>query len=291
MLSIGKILLPVDFSERSLVAAREAQVLAHRFHSELTVLHVVDDLEQDGGRFEPGGSTLSSLESYLSKQLTDVLVRRVVLEGDPAENIIAYAHSEKVNMILMASHGYGAFNALLLGSVTAKVLAKAKCPVWTSAHTDGAPAPLFRNILCAVDLTPRCEDTLEWACEFATACEARLFVVHALRSLESTDEPYYPGDWLSHAEQQELHKIQTRLGAAGKVLLIGGETHEAVSGQIKKLAADLLVIGRSPQTGDFGDVKSKTYTLMRESSCPVVSVLFDPVAQIHKASFETHVTL
>lgn len=281
MLSIERILLPVDFSERSLVAAREARALARRFHSELTVLHVVDDPEQEGGRFEPDGSTVSSLESYLSNQFTDVLMRRVVLEGDPAENIIAYAQSEKVNLIVIASHGYGPFSALVLGSVTAKVLAKAKCPVWTSVHTDGGPAPLLRNILCAVDLTPQSEDTVVWACEFAAACEAQLFVMHALRSLESTDDPYYPGDWLSYAEQEQLRKIQTRLGTAGTFLLIGGETHEAVCGQIKKLHADLLVIGRSPETGDLGDVTNKTYMLMRESSCPVVSVLFDPVAQIH----------
>ena len=41
MKSLAKILLPVDFSERSLGAARYAKTLADRFHSELTLLHVL----------------------------------------------------------------------------------------------------------------------------------------------------------------------------------------------------------------------------------------------------------
>jgi hypothetical protein len=63
----------------------------------------VDVIEHEGGRFESGGSTVVSLDSYLNNQLTDVLVRRDVLEGDPAENIIAHDHSEKVNMVVMAA--------------------------------------------------------------------------------------------------------------------------------------------------------------------------------------------
>jgi len=63
----------------------------------------MDVIEHEGRRFESGGSTVGSLDSYLNNQLTDVLVRRDVLEGDPAENIIARDHSEKVNMVVMAA--------------------------------------------------------------------------------------------------------------------------------------------------------------------------------------------
>ena len=49
--------------------------------------------------------------------------------------------------------------ALLLGSVTAKVLHDAECPVWTATHVDrqaGAqPRGRVPNILCAVDATPK----------------------------------------------------------------------------------------------------------------------------------------
>jgi nucleotide-binding universal stress UspA family protein len=62
MAPFGKLLLPVDLSERSLDAARQAEVLARHFHSDVTVLHVVDPHEQEPGRFEPGGVKAHELE-------------------------------------------------------------------------------------------------------------------------------------------------------------------------------------------------------------------------------------
>src|SRR5690242_13954226 len=42
MLSLSRVLAPIDFSERSQGAARYAGRLAGHFHSELTLLHVLD---------------------------------------------------------------------------------------------------------------------------------------------------------------------------------------------------------------------------------------------------------
>jgi nucleotide-binding universal stress UspA family protein len=47
----------------------------------------------------------------------------------PHQGIIAAAKSRKCDVIFMASHGRGEFAALLLGSVTQKVLAQSKIPV------------------------------------------------------------------------------------------------------------------------------------------------------------------
>ena len=56
---------------------------------------------------------------------------------------------------MMPTHGRGPFRRFVLGSVTAKVLHDAPCPVWTSAHLDENSTPMpsnLSNILCAVDL-------------------------------------------------------------------------------------------------------------------------------------------
>ena len=41
-MQLSKILLPVDFSERSAEAAHYAKALACRFHSEITIAHVFE---------------------------------------------------------------------------------------------------------------------------------------------------------------------------------------------------------------------------------------------------------
>ncbi|HHY49692.1 MAG TPA: universal stress protein [Alphaproteobacteria bacterium] len=53
----------------------------------------------------------------------------VVLHGKAAAEIASYARNGEYDLIVMGSHGYGAIERLLLGSVVAKVLALCKTPV------------------------------------------------------------------------------------------------------------------------------------------------------------------
>ena len=105
MAPFGKLLLPVDLSERSLDAARQAEVLARHFHSGVTVLHVVDPHEQESGRFEPGGVKAHELETLLARDFTGASITQIVSDGNPAREILDFAGSNRVDLILMASHG------------------------------------------------------------------------------------------------------------------------------------------------------------------------------------------
>jgi nucleotide-binding universal stress UspA family protein len=61
MLSLSKIIAPVDFSARSPGAARSAGRLACHFHSELTLLHVLDSGAYDASAYEFIGPVVSAL--------------------------------------------------------------------------------------------------------------------------------------------------------------------------------------------------------------------------------------
>ena len=98
MPSLSKILLPVDFSERSLGAARYAKILADRYQSEITLLHVVTPVRYEFGALEGCammGEIYSdrvqqceeTLSGFLQDELAGCEVRRVLLEGDAAEQI------------------------------------------------------------------------------------------------------------------------------------------------------------------------------------------------------------
>src|SRR3954453_21226788 len=126
MQSLSKVLLPVDFSERSLGAARYAKFLADHFHSEITLLHSITPLPYEFGALEGGGAMLSEiytdraeqseadLDRFLCAELAGCNVKRVLLEGPPAERIVEYAHNEAVNLIVMPTHGYGTFRRFIL---------------------------------------------------------------------------------------------------------------------------------------------------------------------------------
>lgn len=289
MFPITRILLPVDFSERAGHAARFAVPLAERFCSEIILLHVLPP-QFEFGAIELGGAMLGDLalelqeqaaehlDRFASTKLGGVPVRTLLLEGDPAREIVETARREAVGLIMMPTHGYGRFRRLLLGSVTAKVLHDADCPVWTAAHveTPGAPRGDLKRILCAIDLGPSSARALQWSAELAAQFGAELTLVHAILELDPRTEGYhFSPEWrkfLAEAAQTEIAALQEKVGTQAEVILTSGPVAETVSEEARKSDADLLVIGRGVEAGILGRLTSDAYGIIRQSPCPVVSV-------------------
>lgn len=287
---VEKILLPVDFSERCLGAARYAKALASHYGSEIIMLHVVEPIRYEFSALEFGGTVLTDLaanrklqaqrqlEGFLGDELAGVPLRRVMAEGDAAQKIIETAHSERVGLITLPTHGYGRFRRFILGSVTAKVLHDAQCPVWTGVHLEGAPPATkicLRAIVCAVDLGPQSVEPLRWASHLARDFQARLIVAHAYPCVEVG-----PGEWggrdlnaeLAASARRRLDELLARVGTGAELALECGDAPKGVCGVVRERGADLMVIGRGSAAGIFGRLRTNAYAIIRESPCPVVSV-------------------
>jgi nucleotide-binding universal stress UspA family protein len=63
----------------------------------------------------------------------------IIACGDPAEEILKYADDLRVDLIAIGSHGRTGILRLIQGSVSQKVLDRAKCPVMTARVTDTRP--------------------------------------------------------------------------------------------------------------------------------------------------------
>jgi nucleotide-binding universal stress UspA family protein len=290
MFPLSRILLPVDFSERCLGATRYAEALAAHFHSEITLLHVLEPIRYEFSTLEFGGTVMNDLlanraevarkqlEGFLREELSGVRVKRELLEGDPAARIVEYAHNERIKLITLPTHGYGPFRRFILGSVTAKVLHDADCPVWTGVHLEEAPTVesiAFRTILCAVDLGPLSRKAATWASEMAKEFGARLVLLHANPCIESRPGEYFDRELaadLAKSARTELEKLSEAVGARAEILVDGGDTPNVVCRAAQKSAADLLVIGRGSAAGLFGRLRTNAYAIIRQSPCPVVSV-------------------
>ena len=290
MFPLTKILLPVDFSERCLGAARYAEALAAHFHAEITLLHVLEPIRYEFSTLEFGGTVLNDLaasrsvlaqkqlDGLLEGELEGVRVARVLLDGDPAQKIVEYAHNERMNLIALPTHGYGPFRRFILGSVTAKVLHDADCPVWTGVHLEQAPkvgAIAFRNIVCSLDLGPQSRKALACAAEMAAEFKARLTLVHAYPCIESRPGEYFDHDLaadLARSAREELEKLRQEAGAEADLVVEGGDAPQVVCRAAQAHHADLLVIGRGSAAGLFGRLRTNAYAIIRQSPCPVVSV-------------------
>jgi nucleotide-binding universal stress UspA family protein len=288
MNSLAKILLPIDFSERSALAVRYARELALHFHSELILAHVLAPLHSEFGAMQITGSMLvdvyrsradqaeRDLNAFEPDALAGLNVRRLLLHGDPAPKIVEFAREEHIDLIAMPTHGYGPFRRFILGSNTAKVLHDADCPVWTGVHLEEArpmDAP-FSKILCAVDLGPQSARALAWASWLQQEFHGHLTLIHAIAAhSESLDEPDL--SWrtgIREIAEEELLRLQREIGAEADLLLEAGEPARIICSAAARVGAGTVIIGRGSAAGNFGRLRTNSYAIIRQSPCPVVSV-------------------
>ena len=143
MIRITKILYPTDFSSYSNQAYFHAIALAENHGANLTVLFVQSPERSAAGL--AGDEPYS--RSYWRNQLeqirptnTDIPVRHVILQGDPAEEIVRYGRDAGMDLIVMGTHGRTGVERLLMGSVAERVLRDASCSVLVVKLPKGIPA-------------------------------------------------------------------------------------------------------------------------------------------------------
>ena len=135
---------PSDFSPASRPAFKRAVELARSLRSQLLIVHVMGPLPIIGeGYITPETvETLLQSQRHLAQRQLRVLVTRaktagvrasglLVETGMPHEQIVRVARRKRADMIAMGTHGRTGLTRLLLGSVAARVIATAKCPVLT----------------------------------------------------------------------------------------------------------------------------------------------------------------
>jgi nucleotide-binding universal stress UspA family protein len=218
------------------------------------------------------------LDQALRPELAGITVTRLLLRGDPAQEIVRTARDRNVDLIVMSSRGHGAFYRLLLGSVTAKVLHEGHCPVWTGAHREEAPAAEFsiRRVLCSAELNPHSRHTVSLAAEMAAAVDATLTLVHITLGVES----WGPGG--SHVDTvwkeeivrfaaEEIAKLQQDLGTKAEVIIDSGNVPDLLNEAAERTKSDVLVLGHIPGRSHLGD-NGEGYGIIRESRIPVLSV-------------------
>ena len=142
MLPVKKIICPTDFSEPSYEALKTAVEMADHFSAELIVVHVVTPIpfipiHDDPSSFnlpvyekEMETSAQKSLDRVFEEKIPKSLnCRTLVMQGDPAPQIVRLADDEAADIIVIATHGLTGWRKFMFGSVTEKVIRLANCPV------------------------------------------------------------------------------------------------------------------------------------------------------------------
>jgi nucleotide-binding universal stress UspA family protein len=282
------ILFPVDFSSRCYGAVPFVKAFAARYRAAVTLVHVVERVPAwvgaDGGfAVEVDMPRLrqeaeQKLAAFAMEQFPRMSVTRIVEEGDPGACISDLAHCWHADLIMMPTHGRGAFRRKLLGSVTAKALHDCECAIWTGVHLEDPPPPVhteLKTILCAIELAPESAALLKYAKEIGLEAGAAVHIVHAVPAAEVRPERYYDQPleaFLRDFARDEIAKLQSEAGTSFDTFIELGNVSKVVHEAAEKFDADLIVIGRGVVNRFAGDLRTEAYAIMREAPCPVISV-------------------
>jgi len=134
------ILIPTDGSQLAERGVTQGLALAKSLGARVSFIFVVEPFAEMSGRFLEAVATYAELRKEQAKSSLESAANAARTAGVPCETIqaesgqphqaiIAAAADKGCDLIVMSSHGRSGLSALLIGSVTNKVLTHAKTPV------------------------------------------------------------------------------------------------------------------------------------------------------------------
>lgn len=289
-MKLAHILCPTDFSETSAHAVAEAVIVAGFYHARITALHVVSPGEPS--LEEPSVDRLRrETEAFFDAATKSGVPLDVLVDvGQPARHILDRASTLPADLIVMGTHGSGGFEHLMLGSVTEKIVRKARCPVLTVPPHVEERSPLpFTRLLCAVDFSDASLSAVRFALSLARESGACLTLLHVLEW--PWHEPPRPrfdelpaaqaaalAEFRRYSEESARKRLESLVPDSDSVSRVttrlrSGKPHV----QILELAAeehsDIIIIGVQGRNGlDVALFGSTTNQVVRRAACPVLTL-------------------
>lgn len=311
------ILVPLDFSPHSFKALRYAEALARQFGSRLHLLHVTEPIAYptDLG-YAPviSGELETELQrgvrQRLDALLAEVKARGFAVEGSlrvgrPFAEIVEAAAADKVDLVVVTTHGFTGLKLVLLGSTAERVVRHSPCPVLvvrdqehefvkttagdeTPRADQEAAAPLaLKRVLVPLDFSAPSRQALAYASRLAGQFQAALLLVHVMElpyldpSVTEIDTRAIE-DATRQTAQEQLAKVQALSRAAGLPVtseLLTGSPWNEVADYARREAADLIVAGTHGYTGlKHALLGSTAERIVRHAPCPVLVVREAPAA-------------
>jgi nucleotide-binding universal stress UspA family protein len=281
----SRILFPVDFSGRSRAAIPFVKQMAKQLDAEVTLLYAIEIpnnlywMEQ----VIPVNVQAEQVEAEAQRELLNFYkpepgenMLAIAQVGDPACAITTFAEHNPPVMIMMATHGYGRFRSVLLGSVAAKVLHDSPFPVWTAAHTAddlAAGRVSCQRIVCAVALDASSLGLLRHAAAFAARIGASLRLVHSLANVP-IDVDAAAGiayqSMLMQSARDRMDQLQKAAGTDFQTSISPLPPSEMIREAVEN-GADLAIVGRGHMHDRLGALRSGSYGIIHTSPCPVLS--------------------
>jgi len=271
-----RMLVPLDGSLLAECVLPHAVAIAAPLGAKVTVLHVCEPQGGDEAiqavdavawrlKTVEAEAYLEGVAARLREAGLTVESRR--LEGRAAEQIVAYAHQQDSDVILLSSHGQSGLTGWNVSSVVQKIIARARVSIMIVRAYQPAGADLkglsYSRLMCPLDCSQRAESILPVAVALARAHGAQVVLTHFVARPEMPRRRPYTEEELdlltrvtevnrSQAEQF-LEDVRTELLAehvdATSHVVLSDDPAQSLHDWVKGHEIDLVLMSAHGYTG------------------------------------------
>jgi len=275
-MSASKILVPIGFSEQSIIALGQTFNLAKIKNSDVVLLSVIEgqsmieSLFLDDKSDELKAKVKSKLEDiasiYSSKYGVDV--DTMVAKGRVYEEVNKVADMISADLIVMGTNGVNS-KSKFIGSNAEKVVRLSKCPVITikgKSHRDGC-----ENIILPLDLEKQTKEKVTYALEYARYWDATIRIV----SVVLRDNNEVRSKLIKNIKQVEQFILDAGVKCTSEI--VEGEKKRTLGDFVfdyeKKFDADMIMIMTKKEELTLSNNISVTARyIINNSDIPVMSI-------------------
>jgi nucleotide-binding universal stress UspA family protein len=269
-----KVLYPVDFSDRSELAAPYVKMWVDQFGSVLHTLHVVDGSEP----LYMIKNRAADLMYFSDEHFGKSIARPTVVSGVITEEIEYFAEREEIDLIMLPRKHHSPLDRLLHDSLTATLLERCAASVWTTEYPNELTTSPVHNILCAlhlehdVTLDAQNQRILQTVQELVSTFQAGLTFLY-VTSRDDRDSHKSLSDLRGKAGIEPLvARAQELFGSSVPFLRKSGEVIPTIGNTADQVEADLIVVGRT-RHGPMGlEVQDQILKIDHTAHRPVLSV-------------------
>lgn len=271
----NKILVPIDFSDQSLIALSQSYNLAKKIDAEIVLLYVIEEVnpiikrmyKELNGIHDAVLNNLKNLAEEKSKE-SGLKIKVEITEGKIYAKIIEVANKLDVTFIIMGTRGTE--SSKFIGSNANKVVKTAPCPVITikgKKHNQGC-----ERIVLPLDLTKETSDKVNQAITFAKLFKAEIFIVSILLTGKEEVVNKLKAQLIVVKNYIERNGIKCTAEVV-KILKSEESLSNAVIKYAEKVNSDLIMI-MTQQENEIKElfIGSKAKEVIKNSEIPVLSI-------------------
>lgn len=275
----SKILIPIDFSETSLLAIKHGAFVAQFTKGDVCLLHVINSNYTRHNLFLPmvqlndPQEFEKKVENKLNELANDVRsefgvnVECIIKTGVPAAEIVDTIKEIDASLVVMGTHGYSPMEELVIGSNALRVITKATCQVMTMSKSSDHKG--YNKILIPIDNSGHSRQKVVYAIEMAKQFSAHLYAVALLGPEDENHKPQM--ELILH----QIEKLAKEKGVMYSSDVLSGLKNRATATvqYSEKIGADLMVI-MSDQDAELSGFFLGPYAqqVIHLSKIPVITV-------------------